>query len=154
MTLLSTLNVFHTLFQCFHWIRTGKYLLGYSNLRSSEWWWWWIVLRNGWSMKSVKPYFQPEPLSEILNIANHRHAVSRIWNCGEPELRLCWMKLCCSDNHYITVLRKKKLLWKLFWMSWIKVKTFDKKVWIKTCYFHVENYRVLENYSIPENSVS
>ena len=39
-------------------------------------------------------------LSEILTIANLRRAVSRIWTCSEPELRLCWMKFCSSDNHF------------------------------------------------------
>ena len=40
------------------------------------------------------------PLSEIFNIANYRHAASRIWTCAEPQFRLRWMKLCSSDNHY------------------------------------------------------
>ena len=35
-------------------------------------------------------------------IANLWHATSRIWTCTEPEFRLCWMKLCGSDNHYTT----------------------------------------------------
>ena len=47
-------------------------------------------------------YNQPRPLSEILTIANLRHAVSRIWTCAETEFRLSWMKLCSSDNHYTT----------------------------------------------------
>ena len=29
-----------------------------------------------------------DPLPEILNIANLRHAASRIWTCAEPEFRL------------------------------------------------------------------
>ena len=41
--------------------------------------------------------------SEILTIANLRHAASRIWTCTEPEFRLYLMKLCISDNHYTTV---------------------------------------------------
>ena len=55
----------------------------------------------GWPTKCVWPYFQPGPLSEILTIANLRHAASRVWTCAEPEFRLSWMKLCSSDNHYI-----------------------------------------------------
>ena len=43
----------------------------------------------GWPMKGVKPYFQPGLLSEILTIANLRHAASRISTCAEPEFRLC-----------------------------------------------------------------
>ena len=66
------------------------------------WWWWWIVLLYGWPTKGAEPYFQPGSLSEILTIANLRHAASRIWICAEPEFRLSWIKLCSSDNHYTT----------------------------------------------------
>ena len=37
-----------------------------------------LFLRNGWPTKGVKPYFQSGPLSEILTIANLRHAESKI----------------------------------------------------------------------------
>ena len=37
-----------------------------------------LFLWYGWPTKGVKPYFQPGPLSEILTIANLRHAASRI----------------------------------------------------------------------------
>ena len=49
--------------------------------------------------KAFTPYFQPGPLSEILTIANLRHAANRVWTCAESESRLCWMKLCCGDSH-------------------------------------------------------
>ena len=62
-----------------------------------------LFLWYGWPMKGIYPYFQPGPLSEILTIANLGHAASMIWTCAEPELRLCWMNLCSSDNHYTTV---------------------------------------------------
>ena len=42
------------------------------------------------------PYFQPGPLSEILTIANVRHAPSRAGTCAEPEFRVYRMKLCSS----------------------------------------------------------
>ena len=61
-----------------------------------------LLLWYGGPTKGVYPYFQPRPLSEILTIANLRHAVSRIWTCAETEFRLSWMKLCSSDNHYTT----------------------------------------------------
>ena len=61
-----------------------------------------LFLINGWKMKGAKPYFQPGPLSEILNIANLRHATSRIWTCPGPEFCLCWVKFCSSDNQYNT----------------------------------------------------
>ena len=63
---------------------------------------WWIVFWYGWPTEGVYLYFQPGPLSEILTISNLQHATSRIWTCAEPEFRLCWMKLCSSDNHYTT----------------------------------------------------
>ena len=34
--------------------------------------------------------------SKILTILNLWYAASRNWTCAEP--RLCWMKLCSSDN--------------------------------------------------------
>ena len=77
---------------------------------------WWIdelFLWYGWPTKGVKPYFQPGPLSEILTIANLRHAASRTWTCAEPEFRLCWMKLCSSDNHYTTN-NHVIVIWKLY----------------------------------------
>ena len=59
-------------------------------------------LRNGWPTKGVKSYFQPEPTSEILTIADLPHAVSRISTCAGPKFRPCRMKMCCSDNHFTT----------------------------------------------------
>ena len=50
------------------------------------------------------PYFQSGPLSEIFNIANFRHPASRVLTCAESEFKLCWMKLCSSDNHFTTAL--------------------------------------------------
>ena len=41
-------------------------------------------------------------LPEIFTIADLRHTACRTWTCTEPEFRLCWVKLCNSDNHYIT----------------------------------------------------
>ena len=41
-------------------------------------------------------------LSEILTVANLRHAASSIWTWTEPVFRLCWIKLYSSDNHYTT----------------------------------------------------
>lgn len=46
-------------------------------------------LRNGWPTKGVKSYFQPEPTSEILTIADLPHAVSRISTCAGPKFRPC-----------------------------------------------------------------
>ena len=53
--------------------------------------------------KAFTPYFQQEPFSEILIIANLRNAASRIWTCAESDFRLCWMMSCSSDNHYACV---------------------------------------------------
>ena len=57
---------------------------------------WIFFLCCGWPTKGVYPYVQPGPLSEILTIANLRHASSRIWTCAEPEFSQSWMKLWSS----------------------------------------------------------
>ena len=62
--------------------------------------------------KVFTPYFQSEPLSEILTILNLRHAANRVWTCAESEFRLCCMKLCSSDNHYTTAPPDFKPGWK------------------------------------------
>ena len=75
-----------------------------------------LFLWYGWPTKGSRPYFQPEPLSEILNIANLWHTASRTWTCAEPEFSLCWMKLCSSDNHYRAANKTKTIccsLWLL-----------------------------------------
>ena len=63
-----------------------------------------MFLWYGWPTKGIWPYFQPEPLSEILTITNLQHAASRIWTCAEPKFRLSWMKLWSSDNHFICII--------------------------------------------------
>ena len=66
-----------------------------------------LLLWYGWPTKGVKPYFLPGPLSEILTIANLRHAASRIWACAKPGFRLCWIKLCSSANQGVVKLPTK-----------------------------------------------
>ena len=61
--------------------------------------WWWIVFVVWLTDERRLALFSAGPLSEILTIANLRHA-SRVWTCAEPEFRLSWMNLCSSDNHY------------------------------------------------------
>ena len=61
-----------------------------------------LLLWNSWT--TIVSYFQQRLLLEILTIANLWHAMSRIWTCPESEFRLCWTKLCSSDNHYTTVI--------------------------------------------------
>ena len=67
-----------------------------------KWWWWWIVfvlwLTDGRRLALFTagtivrdPHYCKSP--------THRE---QIWTCVEPECRLCWMKLCSRDNHYIT----------------------------------------------------
>ena len=58
-----------------------------------------IIVDRG---KAFTPYFQPEPLSEILPFTNLLLAASSVWTCAESEFRLCWIKFCSSDNHYTT----------------------------------------------------
>ena len=70
-----------------------------------------LYLWYGWPAKDGYPYFQPEPLSEILTTAYLRLAASRVWTCVKPEFRLSWMKLCSSDNHYATAPSNKNMSW-------------------------------------------
>ena len=42
-----------------------------------------LFLQNGWPTKGVYALFPAEPLSEILIIANLRHAESRVWTCAQ-----------------------------------------------------------------------
>ena len=51
------------------------------------------------SSKGILAYFQPETLSEILTIANLRHATSKKSTYTESEFRLCRMKIYSSENH-------------------------------------------------------
>ena len=67
---------------------------------TTEWWWWWWIVFVVWltdeGRLALFPYWT---LSEILTIANLRHAENRLWACAEPDFR---MRLCCGDNHYAT----------------------------------------------------
>ena len=67
-----------------------------------------LFLWYGRPTKGVWAYFQREPLSEILTVANLRHAASRISTCAEPEFRICSMKLNSSDHHTTTLRRHLK----------------------------------------------
>ena len=87
-----------TLFQKLKWAGFSFLLYAFKDTADN----YELFLRNSWPTKSIiKFHFQLEPLSEILPIANLRHAVSSIWNCAEHNFRLCIMKVCSSDNHNI-----------------------------------------------------
>ena len=53
--------------------------------------------------------------------SQHRKSLTRqkkIWTCAEPEFRLCWRKLCSSDNHYTTA--PQSFIWCFIWIiTWI-----------------------------------
>ena len=38
------------------------------------------------------------------SIANLRHALSKTQPGAEPEFKFFWVKLCSTDNHYITAI--------------------------------------------------
>lgn len=69
--------------------------------------WWWCFLQNGRLTKCVKPYFQQGSMSGIVTIINLQHTANRIWICAEFEIRVCWIKLCWSNNHYTTASQKR-----------------------------------------------
>ena len=66
--------------------------------------------------KSVKHYFYPGPLSEILTIASLQHAASRIWTC---KFRLRWMKLFSIDTQNTTAPRSLNSF-NLSCIDWLK----------------------------------
>ena len=71
-------------------------------------WRWSIVFQNDWPMKGVKPYIHSGLLSEILTIANLRHAASMIWTCSEPDFRFS------IDKHYTATNQSKPITsWKI-----------------------------------------
>ena len=64
--------------------------------------WWWIVFCR---MVDWRKSLASLPAETIVTDPHHLkspNATGRIWTCAEPEFRLSWMKLCGSDNHYIT----------------------------------------------------
>ena len=91
----DTIRVLRNAIPCFYKSFKKRKIFSIFNM----WWWWWWIVFVVW----LWYYFQSGPLSKILTIANLRQAASRIWTCAEPEFRLCWMKLCSSDNHYTKV---------------------------------------------------
>ena len=79
--------------------KTGSCVIQKSLLHTQGWWWW-IVFVIWLTSKMPFALFLAET---ILSIVNLQHAASRIWTSAEPEFRLCWIKLCSSDNHYTRV---------------------------------------------------
>ena len=54
--------------------------------------------REAFSLIYSRDHCQRSSPSRISNTLR----ASRVWTCAGPEFRLSWMKLCSSDNHYIT----------------------------------------------------
>ena len=56
-----------------------------------------LFLRNVWLMKVLFP-------AGTTVRDPHHHTVpthcEKIWTCAEAVFGLCWLKLCCSDDHY------------------------------------------------------
>ena len=69
-----------------------------------------FFLWYSWPTKSKRfSLFPSRSMSEVLNIANLRHATSRVWTCPESDFRSSWMKMCNTDNHYTTIPRHLSL---------------------------------------------
>ena len=77
---------------------------------------WWLFWRK-WSGKDIKSYFQPGPLSEVFNIANHQNYPRRIWTCTEAEFKLDWMKLFNSKEwSFNSFMTEIPIIWKqVYW---------------------------------------
>ena len=68
------------------------------------WWWWWWWWRFFFAEQLIDEIclalFYTRTIFRDHHIVNLRHDASRIWTRAKPEFRLCWMKLCNSDNYY------------------------------------------------------
>ena len=69
------------------------------------WWWWWIVFVVWLTDKRRFALFPPGTIVRDPN--NRRYPTCRVqvWE-PESQFRLCWMKLCSSDNQYTTAPQK------------------------------------------------
>lgn len=54
-----------------------------------------------YNTNSVRNIFPAESIIGD-SIANLRHALSKTQPGAEPEFKFFWVKLCSTDNHYIT----------------------------------------------------
>ena len=62
--------------------------------------WWWIVFAVWLTDERRSALF---PSGTIVRLPRHLESPTLCeQDLTEPELRLCWMKLCSSDNHYST----------------------------------------------------
>ena len=86
-----------------------------------RWSWWWMMIYcfcGRLTDKGVYPYFQPQPLSEILTNGYPWHVTSRIWTCSEPEFRICLMNLCSIENYPCALFFKNKIFIILHCINW------------------------------------
>ena len=58
----------------------------------------WSLMRSQAMMIMMTVVMNYSLLSNILNIANLWHVVSRVWTCTEFKFRIAWMKLNDSDT--------------------------------------------------------
>ena len=66
-----------------------------------------LFLRNAWPMKVLFP------VGTTVRDPHHHTVPTRcekIWTCAEAVFGLCWLKLCCSDDHYTKLILKTKLV--------------------------------------------
>ena len=75
--------------------------------------------------KCVQTYLQSGRLSEVPTIINLRHNNNRVWIFASSSFWICWMKLCCSDNHHTTaplyctnMPKTVSLNSELYWIQW------------------------------------
>ena len=64
--------------------------------------WWWTVFVVWLTDERLITLF---PAGIIVRDPHHRESLThrkQDWTCAESKFRLCWMKLCSSDNHYTT----------------------------------------------------
>ena len=99
-----------------------------------------MFLQSASLKKCVLLCFQPISLSEVLVIANIRHATSKVWTCTEPKYRLCLMKLCNNDNHHTTTLLYRGSLSNIDFQWSVRNFVYISRRWCTQCpLMHVIN---------------
>ena len=84
-----------------------------------------LFLRNAWPMKVLFP------VGTTVRDPHHHTVPTRcekIWTCAEAVFGLCWLKLCCSDDHYTKKIEvdPQSWSWKPNWYHLVFMINFEE----------------------------
>ena len=78
----------------------------FDNIKQSFWWWWWWIVLVVWL--TDERHLALFPAGTIVRDPHHRESPTRreqdlnLRRTLVEWMRLSWMKLCSSENHYTT----------------------------------------------------